>query len=84
MQISTSKTFKEEYDRISKFIAGCENESLKNQVRSLLIELTSYVRKIDSTHNDIVNLGKLSDNTAEDRTKLMEIRKKIFRLIEKN
>ena len=84
MQISQSETFKNEYRRITKFIDETNDTNIKNQIQSLLNELISYVKKIDNFHSDLVNIGKLPDDMSEARGKIVETRKKIFKIIENN
>lgn len=84
MQISSSKAFKEDHKKISKFLSETENETLKNQVKGLFNELTVYVKKMDGMHSDLITIGKLADNSNDIRGKIFETRKKIFKIIDNN
>lgn len=83
MQILHSETFKNEYRTITKFINETTDTNVKNQVQSLLKELVSYVKKIDNFHSDLISIGKLPDDMSEIRSKIVETRKKIFKIIGK-
>lgn len=84
MQISQTETFKREYKKIMEFIDQTDNESKKNEVRGLLKELVNLVKKIDTMHLDIVSVGKLPDDSSEFRDRIIETRKKIFKIVDKN
>lgn len=81
MQISQSETFKKEYKQITDFINQTDSEKKKTEVQSLLKELVGYVKKMDTMHLDLVNIGKLSDDSGDLRNKIVETRKKIFKII---
>ena len=84
MQIFQSETFKKEYKQITDFISHTDNEDKKNEVKNLLKELVSYVKKVDSMHLDLVNIGKLSDDSNDLRTRIVETRKKIFKIVDRS
>ena len=81
MQILNSPKFREEYQKISDYIETIEDQNKKTEMKRLLQELISNVKKIDINHSDIVISGRLSDDTSETRQKILEIRKKIFKII---
>lgn len=81
MQISQSERFKNEHKKIIKFIDSTDDSVLKNQVKSMLQDLISNVRKIDSMHGELGYVGKLSEDVSSARTKISQLRKKIFSII---
>jgi predicted metal-dependent enzyme (double-stranded beta helix superfamily) len=81
MQILNSPKFKEEYKKISDFLNTTEDENKKLEVKQLLQELVSNVKKIDISHSDIIVSGKLHENASEARRKIFETRKKIYKII---
>jgi DNA-binding transcriptional regulator YhcF (GntR family) len=81
MQILNSPKFREEYQKISDYIETIEDQNKKTEMKRLLQELVSNVKKIDINHSDIITAGKLSDDTADARKKISEVRKKIFKII---
>lgn len=81
MQIINSPKFKDEYKKIVEYIEKADDTVKKVEMKRLLQELVSNVKKIDINHTDILISGKLSDDTAEARQKIIEIRKKIFKII---
>ena len=81
MQISQNEVFKKEYKQITEFLDRCDNETKKSEVQRLLKELVTCVKKIDSIHIDMFSSGKTLDNPDDIRHKLLEIRKKIFKII---
>ena len=84
MQIFQSETFKNEYRKITDFINQSADEDRKNEVKNLLRELVNCVKKMDSMHADLVSIGKLSDDSNELRARIVETRKKIFRIVDKS
>lgn len=81
MQILNSPKFKEEYQKIAEYIDNATDVSQKIEMKKLLQELVSNVKKIDINHSDIIIAGKLSDDTSEARKRVIEVRKKIFKII---
>lgn len=81
MQILNSPKFREEYQKISDYIETIEDQNKKTEMKRLLQELVSNVKKIDINHSDILISGKLSEDTADARQKILEVRKKIFKII---
>lgn len=81
MQILNNPKFKEEYQRISQYIETVEDTNKKIEIKRLLQELVSNVKKIDINHADIILAGKLPDDTADARKKISDLRKKIFKII---
>ena len=81
MQILNSPRFKEEYQKISDFIEKTEDQTKKIETKRLLQELVSHVKKIDIDHSDIIVSGKLPSDTSDSRQKILEIRKKIFKIL---
>ena len=81
MQILNSPRFKEEYQKISDFIEKTEDQTKKIETKRLLKELVSHVKKIDIDHSDIIVSGKLPSDTSDSRQKILEIRKKIFKIL---
>lgn len=84
MQISQTETFKKEYKKIMEFIDRSDNEKKKIEVKNMLRELVNLVKKMDSMHMDIVSVGKLPDDSSDLRTRIIETRKKIFRIVDAN
>ena len=84
MQIFQSETFKNEYRKITDFINQSADEDRKNEVKNLLRELVNCVKKMDSMHADLISIGKLSDDSNDLRARIVETRKKIFRIIDKS
>lgn len=84
MQISQTETFKKEYKRIVEFIDQTDNEQKKLEVKGLLKDLVNSVKKMDSMHSDIVSVGKLPEDSADLRARIVETRKKIFKIVDKN
>ena len=84
MQIFQSETFKTEYRKITDFINQSADEDRKNEVKNLLRELVNCVKKMDSMHADLISIGKLSDDSNDLRTRIVETRKKIFRIVDKS
>jgi two-component sensor histidine kinase len=84
MQIFQSETFKNEYRKITDFINQSADEDRKNEVKNLLRELVNCVKKMDSMHADLVSIGKLSDDSNDLRARIVETRKKIFRIVDKS
>lgn len=81
MQILNSPRFKEEYQKISDFIEKTEDQTKKIETKRLLQELVSHVKKIDIDHSDIIVSGKLPSDASDSRQKILEIRKKIFKIL---
>lgn len=81
MQIFKSERFTKEYTKISKYISECTNETIKKELRELLNELVLNVKKIDQIHHDLTVTNRLGGNNTESRDKILEIRKKIFKII---
>lgn len=84
MQIFQSETFKKEYKKIVEYIDNVDDEKKKLEIKSLLTELVNCIKKIDTMHYDLVSIGKLSDDASGLRNKIVETRKKIFKIINKN
>ena len=84
MQIFQSETFKNEYRKITDFINQSADEDRKNEVKNLLRELVNCVKKMDSMHADLISIGKLSDDSNDLRARIVETRKKIFRIVDKS
>lgn len=84
MQISNSPKFKEEYDKISRFIESSTDDKIKTQMITLQRELVSYVKKMDMIHSELIFTNRLSEDNSSLRTKITEVRKKIFKIIEKS
>jgi two-component sensor histidine kinase len=84
MQIFQSETFKNEYKKITDFINQSADENRKNEVKNLLKELVNCVKKMDSMHADLISIGKLSDDSNDLRARIVETRKKIFRIVDKS
>lgn len=81
MQISKNETFKKEYKQITEFLNQCDNEAKKKEVTNLLKELVRSVEKIDRIHLDMFSTGKALDDPADVRNKMLELRRKIFKII---
>ena len=84
MQIFQSETFKNEYRKITDFINQSADEDRKNEVKNLLRELVNCVKKMDSMHADLISIGKISDDSNDLRARIVETRKKIFRIVDKS
>ena len=84
MQIFQSETFKNEYRKITDFINQSADEDRKNEVKNLLRELVNCVKKMDSMHADLISIGKLSEDSNDLRARIVETRKKIFRIVDKS
>lgn len=84
MQIVKSETFKKEQARITKFLSEDKDEHAKQHVKKLFNELMSNVRTLDQMHGDIINIGKLGDGSQELRSKIVDIRKQIDKIISKS
>jgi two-component sensor histidine kinase len=84
MQIFQSETFKNEYKKITDFINQSADENRKNEVKNLLKELVNCVKKMDSMHADLISIGKISDDSTDLRARIVDTRKKIFRIVDKS
>lgn len=84
MQISRNERFIKEYKEIQEFISACEDESTKKYLNELSKSLMNYVRILDNHHNDLLNLGKMPEDISETRNQVLDVRKKIFKLMKKN
>lgn len=81
MQIFKSERFTKEYEMISKHISECTNETTKKELNRLSNELVFSVKKIDQMHQDLTITNRLGENNTELRDKILETRKKIFKII---
>ena len=84
MQIFQSETFKNEYRKITDFINQSADEDRKNEVKNLLRELVNCVKKMDSMHGYLISICKLSEDSNDLRARIVETRKKIFRIVDKS
>lgn len=81
MQIFRSERFKKEYDTIVNYINECPNDLTKKDLNRLLGELVHNVKKIDQMHQDLTLVNRLGEGNNEIRDKIVETRKKIFKII---
>lgn len=81
MQILNSPKFKAEHQQILEFIDKTEDVDKKTELKKLFQQLLMYVKKIDQSHADLIISRRLSDDLNEPKEKILEIRKKIFRII---
>ena len=82
MQIFKSDRFKKEYDAIIGYINECTNDQTKKDLNRLLGELVHNVKKIDQMHQDLTLINRLGEGNSEIRDKIIETRKKIFKIME--
>ena len=82
MQIFKSDRFKKEYDAIIGYINVCANDQTKKDLNRLLGELVHNVKKIDQMHQDLTLINRLGEGNSEIRDKIIERRKKIFKIME--
>lgn len=81
MQIFRSERFRKEYDSIVSYINECPNDLTKKDLNRLLGELVHNVKKIDQMHQDLTLINRLGEGNNEIRDKIVETRKKIFKII---
>lgn len=83
MQIYRSDRFTKEYDSVVRYISECSDDQTKKELNRLLTELVQNVKKMDQLHQDLHLVNRLADNSNEIRNKIIETRKKIFRIIDR-
>jgi hypothetical protein len=77
MSLKNSPVFKKDYANYQKEISLVEDESLKNELISLLLELSSTVGAVDMSHDAVVITGKMPEGIQDSRSKIAAIRKKL-------
>ena len=77
-----SEKFREDYDRIQNRISQVENLETKATLTSLLTELVNEIKKVDTINQDAFAMKRPSALGQESRTKIIEIRKQIDRLLQ--
>lgn len=82
MQLEKSERFKNEYNSFKEKIDAVQNEAVKTELNSLLNQLVAEVKAIDRQHYELSTSFKVSNNMADHKTNLLEIRKKIASKLE--
>lgn len=77
MRLEDNKKFREEFERFQNQISQITNENLKLELSGLLKDMLSEVRLIDQQHNQLFERKSLPTTVVDNRSKLLEIRKKI-------
>lgn len=81
MRLFTSERFQKEYQEFSRVLNEITHEETKKRLDNLLNELVREVKDIDKNHEELLINKKLPGFVDDSRTNLLEIRKKIDRLI---
>lgn len=79
--IEQSEKFKTEVDYFNKKIESITNETIKTELVGLLRKLIHEVKLIDTQHQELFYGKKLSSTVADNRQRIVEIRRKIARRI---
>jgi len=84
LSLIKSEKFQKEYNDFKKQIDNIKNESVKNELTGLLKQLVMEVKAIDQQHEDLAMTMRLSNNTVDHKSNLLDIRKKISSLLNSN
>lgn len=81
MRLFTSERFQKEYKLFSSKLEEITNLETKKKLDDLLNQLVREVKAIDARHEDFILTRKIPSSVEDSRTNLLEVRKRIDRLI---
>ena len=81
MNLEKSERFQKEYQKYKTKIDTIENTTKKNEAEALLKSLVSEVKRINDHHNRLLTSGTLSDMVQDSRHRIVELRKKLEKII---
>lgn len=81
MQLANSKRFKDEYALFKEKIDAMPDGSVKIQLHALLKQLVAEVKAIDQQCEGLPMALKVTNNTTDHRSNLVDIRKKIAKML---
>jgi len=82
VSLEKSEKFQNEYNEYRKKIDALDNMRVKAELEGLLEKLIAEIRNIDRQHQLLVNRNTLADITADSKHKVVDIRRKIAKLLE--
>jgi len=81
MNLEKSQRFQKEYQKYKEKIDIIENPKIKSEAELLLKSLVAEVKRINDHHSRLLTSGSLSDMVQDSRHRIVEIRKKIEKII---
>lgn len=82
ISLEKSEKFQNEYNGYIKRINLVETIRVKAELQGLLEKLIVEVRNIDRQHQQLVDRNTLPDSVSDSKNKVIEIRKKILKLLD--
>ena len=83
MRIEQSERFINEYNDFKNRINQIDNDSLRNELFSLLKQLLENVRKLDQQHQQLLVERRLPSTSENIKHDIINIRKSIYKRLEK-
>jgi predicted nuclease with TOPRIM domain len=78
MRLFNSERFQSEYRDFKERISKIEKPEVKEDLENLLKRLVGEVRRVDDKHDELMLGAKLSSSVNDDRTSIVETRKKLI------
>jgi hypothetical protein len=82
INLESSPKFREDFIKLKERISKIPEGDIKVQLEGYLRTLVSEVRNLDVMHGELTMRKDLPNGVSDSRTKIVEMRKKIDRILE--